>query len=381
MLDASRLRPTEGKLTTIAGQSSGKQVYCSPQALPVFNQLVGLANQGNYWAGLIVRGIKGLTSGRLHMDNVYVQKENRLAYGRGLFYVVLPGVTATLEDREDGTYALQSLKADMNYLQHQKDKQTPGLWRVYKQKDKRPTFQQDGRIQNEKYRPVVIGDRALDDPHQVALAAREDLVTINTTIKDMVHNSGFDLHHTPGDGGIVGLKKANAALVGAKGKALVESATLLANTMYSARNLQGVLWFADWGGSAVLTRALQILKGQNLLLEKHSVFLNRPTSNSSEVLKLAKELKIAVAGTGKNTGLRPGEIVGNHLIRDLTAKEIRKTGAWSATGIGAAHSLGFLGGAAAGPTLVGIAGLVGAMYFVSSTIRSGAKNLKGKKYK
>jgi hypothetical protein len=77
----SRLRPTEGKLATIAGQSGGKQVYCSPQALPVVNQLVALANKGKYWAGLIVRGIKGLTSGRLHMDNVYVQKESKLAYG------------------------------------------------------------------------------------------------------------------------------------------------------------------------------------------------------------------------------------------------------------------------------------------------------------
>jgi hypothetical protein len=381
MLDASRLRPTEGKLATIAGQSGGKQVYCSPQALPVFNQLVALANKGNYWAGLIVRGIKGLTSGRLHMDNVYVQKESKLAYGRGLFYVVLPGVTATLEDREDGTYELKSLKADMNYLQLQKDKQKPGLWRVYEQKDKRPTFQQDGRILKREYRPVVIGDRAVDDPHQVALATRDDLVTINTTIKDMVRNSGFDLHHTPGDGGIVGLKKAKAALADAKGKALVESATLLANTMYSARNVQGVLWFADWGGSAVLTRALQILKGQNLKLEKHSVFLNRPTSSSSQALKLVEDLEMTVAGTGKNTGLRPGEIAGNHLFTDVTAKGLGKTGLWGVTGIGAAHSLGLLGGAAAGPTLAGMAGLVGAMYFVSSTIRSGAKNLKGKKYK
>src|SRR5690606_41081729 len=111
-----------------------------------------------------------------------------------------------------------------------------------------------------------------------------------SSVQDRVANPGLDLHYTPGKRGIVGLKKSRDALTNENGKALVESATLLANTMYSARNVQGVLWFADWGGSAVLTRALQILKDQHLKLEKHSVFLNRPTSVSSQALKLAKEL-------------------------------------------------------------------------------------------
>jgi hypothetical protein len=346
----------------------------------VYNQLVALANK-NYWAGMIVRGIKGLTSGRLHMDNVFVQKETRLAYGKGLFYVVLPGVTATLEDCEDGTYLLKSLTADMNYLQLQKDKQKPGLWRVSEDKREPPKFREDGWILNKEYRSVVIGDRAADDPHQVALAAREDLVTINATVKDMVRHSGFDLHHTPGKGGIVGLVNAKQALANEEGKALVESATLLANTMYSARNVQGVLWFADWGGSAVLTRALQILKGQNLKLPKHSVFLNRPTSVSTQALKLAEDVDMTVAGTGKNAGLRPSEIVGNHLFANLSRTGLVEAGVWSAAGVGAASTVGLLGGTAVGPTVVGAASVVGAMYFVTSTIRSGAKNFKGKKYK
>ncbi|MBC6905519.1 hypothetical protein DWB84_08630 [Saccharophagus sp. K07] len=100
MLQANRLHVTEGQLTTIAGETAGRKVRCSPQALPVYNSLVGLARNGNYWARLIVQGIRGLTSGRLHMDNIYVKQETNIAYGRGLFYVVLPGVRATLEDRE-----------------------------------------------------------------------------------------------------------------------------------------------------------------------------------------------------------------------------------------------------------------------------------------
>ncbi|WP_341938816.1 hypothetical protein [Marinimicrobium sp. C2-29] len=375
MLQQNRLDSMDRKPATIAGQSAGKRVSCSPQALPVFNQLVALSN-GNYWAGLVVKGIRGLASGRLHMDNIYVEKETNLAYGKGLFYVVLPGVTATLEDRTDGTYLLQTLKADMNYLQHQENKQKPGLWRVLEDAEERPIFQKDGRILNEKYRPVVIGDRANNDPHQVAQAARDDLTTINTTIKDMVRNSGFDLHHTPGDGGIVGLKKAKDALATSKDQALVESATLLANTMHRSRDVQGVLWFADWGGSAVLTRALQVLKGQNIKLDKHSVFLNRPTSSSSEALKMAADLKMTLAEKGKIAGLRPSEITGNHLRSDVSAQGALKTGLFGLSTASAAF--GVLG---LGPTAAGIVGLGGAMYYVSTTVQSGAQKLKGKKYK
>ena len=85
MLQASRLKITEGMPITIAGRSAGKSVRCSREALSTYNDLVGLANKGNYWAGLVVRGIKGLTSGRLHMGNVYVQREENVAYGRGVF--------------------------------------------------------------------------------------------------------------------------------------------------------------------------------------------------------------------------------------------------------------------------------------------------------
>lgn len=140
MLQANRLKVTEGQLTTIAGKSAGRKVLCSPQALPVFDSLVGLANGGNYWARLIVQGIRGLTSGKLHMDNVYVQQESNIAYGRGLFYLVLPGVRATLEDRADGTFTLQTLQADLAYMQGQGEHAKPGLWRVGGDRDDQPRF-------------------------------------------------------------------------------------------------------------------------------------------------------------------------------------------------------------------------------------------------
>ena len=85
------------------------------------------------------------------MDNVYVQQEANIAHGRGLFYLVLPGVRATLEDRADGTFTLQTLQADLGYLEGQGTFRKPGLWRV---KDVEgsldPVFQEDGAVLRKK---------------------------------------------------------------------------------------------------------------------------------------------------------------------------------------------------------------------------------------
>ena len=375
MLQASRLKASEGQLSTIAGGSGGRRVKCSSQALPVYNNLVTLANSGNYWAGLVVRGIKGLSSGRLHMDNVYIQKENQLAYGRGIFYLVLPGVTATLQDCDDGSYELRGLKADANYVQMQEDKQKPGLWRINKNLTEDPEFQSDGEILRKEYRPVVISDRAKDGPRDIAVAAHDDLVKVDTTIQRMVSGSGFDLHHTPGnEGGIVGLKPAHKAITSVKGKAITESATLLANTMYRARNIEGVLWFSDWGGSAVLTRALQILDHENNTgFKNHAVFLNRPTSNSGEALALAKKMEFKLAGKGgKSTGHRLNEIRGN--------RSVTRSGLTEASGftLGAAGVAASAVGIAA--TVTGVVGMAGALLFVTTAVKSGIPKFSGKKY-
>lgn len=375
MLQANRLKVTEGQLATVAGKSAGRKVLCSPQALPVFDSLVSLANGGNYWARLIVQGIRGLTSGRLHMDNVYVKQETSLAYGRGVFYVVLPGVRATLEDRADGTFVLQTLQADLGYLEGQGQNTKPGLWRVQVNSDE-PTaeFQADGSIQRKEGRAVVIADRSTRRPIDEATRARKYLDQTDTTMKMTVSHSGFDLHYTPGKE-IVGLKSAKKALNTDQGKEMVESAMLLANTMYRARSVPGVTWLAEWGGSAILTRALQILAQEKLAeFEKHRIILHRPTSNSSEAEKLAQALKMGFIE--KRTGITPKEIVGNHLHADLHLRDVGKTAALGLSGAGAT-----IGIATVSPTIAGGIGFAGALYFVGTTLVAAAKQLSGKKYK
>jgi hypothetical protein len=362
MLQASRYKVTEGQLTTIAGKSAGRKVRCSPQALPVFDSLVSLANDGNYWARTIVQGIRGLTSGRLHMDNIYVKQEMNIAYGRGLFYVVLPGVRATLEDCADGTFTLQTLQADLEYLQGQREKA--------------PKFVEDGSVLKKEFRPVVIADRASAPPEDIAQFVRSDLAKTDQTVKQIVEHSGFDLHYTPGKSGVVGLKSAKKALGTDQDKEIVESATLLANSMYRASKTPGVIWFSDWGGSAILTRALQILSNQKpMQFEKHRIVLNRPTTSSSLTTKLAKELDIELVE--KRTGLTPKEIVGNHLHTDISWNgTVKKAAVFGVSSAGAAFSI-----TGVDATAAGIVGFAGAMYYVGTTMVSGAKALTPKKYK
>jgi hypothetical protein len=373
-----QLKASKGQIITIAGSSSGKKVSCSSQALPVYNKLLALANSGNYWAVMVVKGIRGLTTGHLMMDNVYVEKENNLAYGPGIFYIVLPGVRATIESYTNGSYELKGLRADASYMQMQEKTLKPGLWEISNSSNTPAKFQRAGAILKKEYRPVVISDCSPLAPDQIADSARDDMMNLEQ-IKTQVVHDGFDLHYTPGEVGIVGLKPVQEALATPNSRYITESATLLANTMYKARNITGVVWYSEWGGSAILTRALQILHKQNTKLEKHAIFLNRPTSKSDDALKLARELKLTLAGpnsTGKNTGLRINEIRGNHLHSKVTGNGAKTAGGFA---LGATGAVLTLTGIA--PAIGAVASFGGAVVFVAEAFKAGRKKLSKKTLK
>jgi len=384
MLHANRFKPKDGKaLTTISGATSGRRVLCESQALPQFNNLVSLAKQGNYWAGLVVRGIQGLNSGRLSKDNIYIKKQVGLAYGKGAFYVVLPGVTAILEELPNSGYVLKHLHADTNYMQMQEASQRPGLWRVNADLDQSPDFIADGKILNKDFRPVAIPDMTVvREMRDLSKIIGEQLGEANGTIKSMVRQQGFDMHYTPGGSGIVGLKKASRAIATSRDKQITESAILLANTMYRARNIEGVLWYSDWGGSAVLTRAMQILTREKGLeaLKGHSIFLNRPTSSPQQVEKLARELKITPLDKGKKTGLTRDEIRGHIIHTEIGFNKTTAMGALTTTGFGIGAASAGVGLATAALTATGVLGVAGGLWFVATALKDGAAALKRKKY-
>ncbi len=364
------------------GNTSGRRLLCSPGALPVFNNLIKLAKSGNHWASLVVQGITGLSSGRLHLDNIYIEKRKSLAYGKGAFHIVLPGVTASLEEHPDGSYILQTIKTDHNYQQLQKEGDKPGLWRIDKNIDARPSLQQDGTILSKEYRPVVITDMAENNADKIARISRKDLIKTDGTIKNMVRDYGFDMHHTPGDSGIIGLKNAKNALATAKDSDITQSATLLANTMFQARKINGVLWYSDWGGSAVLTRAMEILHHEkNISLNNHAIFMHRPTSKTKYALELGKKLGLRPNADGMKTGLHPKELAGNILVSDIGATKKTLSGALNTTAFGVSAAGASLALAGASATVSGVLGVAGALFFVSSAVKSGTSSLKGKQYK
>ncbi len=390
MLHTYRLKLRDGEYTVLSGRHGGKKVLCRDNhILKTFKDLYSLSeNNKNYWAGLVVNSMIGLSAGRLHQDNIYIKTWNNLAYGNGVFYLVLPGIKATLEARDDGNYLLCRLDADMAYMAEQKAGDKPGLWRVPDNADAKPVFRKDGMIKHKEGRFVVIPDMSSDDVGTIARFVRKDIVALSDEAEINVRLNGFDLHHTPGGSGIVGLKKARRALADTQSREIAESAAQLANTMYHARNVDGVLWFADWGGAGVLTRALQILgREKNIKLENHAIYLNRPTTRSREIFELAGKIGMQPRKVPMKTGINPREIRGHILQSDVTLSGALKVGCFGISTAGAGYGLAagvaaLTVGTAGTVALIGAGvGFVGGMITASKTVRSGLKNVKGKQYK
>ncbi len=383
MLHTNRLKLREG--TVISGRYGGKKVLCTPQALPVYDQIFELArDHKNYWADLIVRSIIGLSAGKLHQDNIYIRSEvynfnkEKPDERRRMFYLVLPGVTATLKELDSGNYQLVHIRADMRYTQAQKAQSEPGLWKVHGNTDIKPEFKPDGNIERKVDRVVMIPDMATDDVQKIAINTRKDLLQIHDGIRKQVNRDGLDMHYTPGGSGLVGLTRARDALLSSKDRKITRSATLLANTMYQARSLDGVVWVSDWGGSAVLTRAMEILQREKgIKLQNHSIFMNRPTTPTRQAFALASKIGIEPVENhgGKQTGLRLDELRGRMHIAEVSKRAAGELTLGSLGAVGA--GLAFLGPSL---SIAGLVGIAGGLVTVTKIAMAGKQGLKGKKY-
>lgn len=87
---------------------------------------------------------------------------------------------------------------------------------------------------------------------------------------------------------------------------LRESAILLAKAMEEARKVEGVYWVSQGGGADVLTRALNILKAQNVNFEGtgHHVFFSRPTTSIVNAQNLAYDLNLMFERRAYSIGMR-----------------------------------------------------------------------------
>jgi len=280
----------------IAGKNSGKPVTITAQAEPVYHELVKLARRGNHWAQITVNGIHQLAAGRLHQNNIFVKPDTVHRDGTEEFLVLLPGCKVTAEKLSSDAFRILHFEVDVNYGELIRDAQRPGLYRAIKRGDDWQASQQKKQtISSESNRSVAISDCGYERPEDAAESASGGLARTPFTGGYLVVNAdGFDMHYTPGERRIGGLRNYREAIRPLKLENLHESAMLLARTMYRARDIKGVGWVAEYGGSAVLTQALTILADQCVKLEKHKVFLYEPTTSPNQAIKAAFSVGLKV---------------------------------------------------------------------------------------
>lgn len=305
-MDTSQTSPSASPqaFPLIAGQRAGKPIRCKPELKPVYDRLQKAAQRNHHWARIAVKELNALTTGMLGKDNVYVRPGKR-SYGNEKYYVFLPGLKATVMRWVNDQFCITELVMDDNYYSiraQAKARSRMGLYRVAKGRERwEPKFVQDGRVHNQQGRLVSIADSGYEtaiDAAYYSIPGALEFFGKNTV---GVREGGADLHFTPGSKPIGGLKNYNALLIDHSRA----SAIHLAKSMEYASDIKNVAWVADFGGSAVLTQAMQILVDKGVTLKGHTVYLNRPRTSPANALKLAHKLNLSLNESFANTGLNP----------------------------------------------------------------------------
>ena len=295
----------------IAGQHSGKPVKITPTAKPVYDQLVKLARDGNnYWAEITVKAINELAAGRLHQSNIFVKPGAVHRNGTEEFVMILPGCKVTCEKLDADGFKILHFEADINYGELIESGKKPGLYKASKVNDIwQAEFRENGLIEHKEDRLVAISDSGYDSPMSAADVAAPRIGEAPHVGGLRVNTKGFDLHFTPGEKCIGGLKNYRNAIRVNQYTELHESALLLARTMYDAKKVEGVTWVSEDGGSGVLTQAMTILASQGVQLPGHVVFMFNPTTSPNTAVKAAHSLGVLL--DRKFIKTRPINIVGN----------------------------------------------------------------------
>ncbi len=386
------------EVATISGGKGGVRVLCEDQAvLSKYNELAALARNGNYWAHQVVSGIYGLSSGRLGKNNVFVRQGTGPVYGVGAFYVVLPGVTATLEQHSGGHMVLMALTADKSYQRLQGQGEKPSFWKATSRAEgwdvNHLSAGKTSELKESAF--VAISDKH-ETPQEAVIDCAKGLEGINSVVESIINApAGFAMHFTPGKGKIGGLRNCLQAMNAHNHASLNESAILLAQTMHKAQSVPNIKWMSDAGGSGVLTQAMQILADNNVQLNKHTVYLNHPTTRPSTVTNLARRLGLKPAEYKK--GATPDELVGRMLFLDgpiskvqrvrsddsyggtnLATDASKQAGKWGLFGLGAAGAASAFGLVTIGAPVATAMGVAGGAVFVATALNKSIKSVAPK---
>ncbi|WP_062261238.1 hypothetical protein [Endozoicomonas arenosclerae] len=308
--------------TIIAGKYCGKPVYCTPNANDIYQNLLKLARAGQHWARVTVEGVQSLASGRLHQKNIFVQPNHLAHGGTEEFVMILPGCKVTVEKLPNDEFKILHFDADLNFSELQSEAARPGLYKAWKEREHWNTELLDsGKIKTEKKRIVAISDKGFSSPDKSATDVAEYLAEVPFTGGSFnVDSDGFDLHFTSGSKKIGGLLNYKEAIKPTDNSSLNESAYLLAKSMYDARDIERVQWISTFGGSAVLTQAMQMLSDRNIKLKNHTAFLYRPTTSPNFAVKLAHKLEMQL--DRKFTITKSLDVIGNRDQLELIANRV-----------------------------------------------------------
>ena len=274
----------------VAGASSGKKIRVVPAVEVAYKLLEKKSREGSHWARLSIKGLTALSSGRLDKDNIFVRPGPVVAGGREEFFVSLPGIKATLERRSNDQYYVVDLALDTTYFEVNTDNTMTGLYDAKKSGERWDIeHNSSGRISSEGDTKFVA---VTDGSHPDATTAANQIAQMISKAPGSggVFFKHFGMHYTGGEKSFGGLRNYKLAKNPLNNEAANRSAIMLADTMYRSKNIEGISWVSELGGSAVLTQAMKILVDQNVKLNNHTAFMFEPTTNTDLAVQMAHSL-------------------------------------------------------------------------------------------
>ena len=272
--------------------------------------------------------------------------------------MILPGCKVTVEKLTRDSFKVVHFDADLNYFNLQKKGDAPGLYTATTNHRWNAEPVKSGSIKRQEGRLVAIADARYMETDVAAntIAPRLENTPFSGG-KHTVEREGFDFHFTPGGKRIGGMKSYKDAINPNDNKSLHASALLLARSMYEARDIKGVAWISEFGGSGILTQALTILAAQKVKLDKHHAFLYRPATSPNKAIQAAHAVGLNLDRKFTKTHIL--DVIGNRdqlaLISNRLKYETGYTRLKAATDV-VAHGKSLQGAAFA---IAGIAGSVG----------------------
>lgn len=232
-------------------------------------------------------------------NSIYVKPVELRARDIDEFYAILPGIKATVVYKSKGEYQITNLELNDLYFKAGEDTR-PGLYHARRSLASWSSkYDESGEVQKTSNRAIAIADASYIDAHEAANGVSKYVEKApGVASGHRFETEGFDLHYTARSGSLGGLTRYDAL----KNRETYDSALLLARSMQNAKSVDGANWISAFGGSAVLTQALEILSRQNMKLPGHSIFLHRPRTSSRQAIKLAHQLEMSLDKKASNIG-------------------------------------------------------------------------------